>query len=302
MAQTFLNTATQAGNFEDLVNYIYKISYDQTPFANAIGSVKAKSIAHDWMTQALRGAAANAQTEGFAPTMAAASQTVRVRRTNQVQILADDYSSSMTQDYIEKAGLGSGEGSEYDNQADLREMEVMKDLDRALLVSTIVTRDGDAPTAGQMDGALAWAPAGNRIDAGGAAITQDLYEGLTRTLWELTGQTTDLIVCGGFVRRGISTWTTQFKQHDMKDTKMTDTVETYRGDWGTQVVLPDPHITASSLLVTRKETIKKAYLRPIAHYELGRLGDRREGYVVMECTLEVRNPNLVGRITNLQSS
>ena len=91
MAQTWINTATQAGNFEDLVNYIYRISYDETPFANAIGSVKAKAIAHDWMTQALRGAAANAQTEGFAPTMAAASQTVRVRRTNQVQILADDY-------------------------------------------------------------------------------------------------------------------------------------------------------------------------------------------------------------------
>ena len=208
----------------------------------------------------------------------------------------------MTQDYIEKAGLGSGQGSEYDEQADLREMEVMKDLDRALLVSTIVTRDGDVPTAGAMDGILAWSPAGNRVDAGGASISQDLYEGLTRTIWELTGQTTDLITCGGFVRRGISTWTTQFKQHDMKDTKMTDTVETYRGDWGTQVVLPDPHITASSLSLTRKETVKKAYLRPIAHYELGRLGDRREGYVVMECTLEVRNPNLVGRITNLQSS
>ena len=46
MAQTFLVTNVQAGNFEDLVNYIWRISFEQAPFANAIGSVRAKAINH----------------------------------------------------------------------------------------------------------------------------------------------------------------------------------------------------------------------------------------------------------------
>ena len=253
----------------------------------------------EWMTQALRAAASNAQAEGFTPTMAAASQTVRVRRANQVQILADDYSVSFTQEYVDKAGLG--QSSEFDEQSNLRELEVMKDADRALLVSTTVTRDGDAGTASQMDGALAWAPSagGFRMDGQGAALSKDTFEELSHTIWQNSGQTADLIVCAGKVRGQISTWTTQFKQHDTKDTTLVDTVETYRGDWGTQVVLPDPHMTTTSLLLCRKEYLKKAYLRPIAHYELGQTIDGRQGYVVMEVTLEAQNPNTVGRITGL---
>src|SRR3990167_10814211 len=155
MAQTFLNTATQAGNFEDLVNYIHRISFEQTPFANAIGSVKAKAIKHEWMVQALRAAKSNTNAEGFTPSPAASNQTVRVRKENQVQIIADCYSSSFTQDYVDKAGLG--QSSEFDEQANLRELEVMKDADMALLIGTTTTRDADAGTASAMDGALAWA-------------------------------------------------------------------------------------------------------------------------------------------------
>jgi hypothetical protein len=297
MAQSFLNTGTQLGNFEDLVNFIYRISYDQAPFMNAIGTVKAKAIKHEWMTQALRAAAANAQAEGYTPSYAASNQTVRVRRDNQVQIIADELSVSYTQEYVDKAGLGSS--SEYEEQKDLRMLEISKDADLALLTNTKVTRDGDAGTAGQMDGALAWASGTLAKAAGGSALTQDLFEELSRAVWVLSGQTVDTIVCNGFQRRQISTWTTNFKEHMSKDTTLTDTVETYRGDWGTQVVLPDPHMTESAILAFRKEYVKKAYLRPLAHYELGQTIDGRRGYVVTEVTLEVRNPNTVAKITGL---
>lgn len=302
MAQTFLNTGTQAGNFEDLVNYIYRVSYALAPFMNAIGSVKAKAITHEWMTQSLRAGASNQQTEGFTPSFAASNQTVRVRRVNRVQIIADEYSSSYTQEFVDKAGLG--QGSEYDEQANLRELEVMKDADFELLRSTAVARDADAGTAGEMDGALAWAPstiAGHRVTASGL-LTQDLFETLSRTIYETSGESADLIVVPGFQRRQISTWTTNYKQVDHKDTTFTDTVEAYRGDYGTQIVLHDLHMPSDSLLLCRKEYMKKAFLRPVKHYELGQTIDGRQGYVVMEVTLEARNPNTVGRITGLQAS
>jgi len=295
MAQSFLNTGTQAGNFEDLVNYIWRISYSLAPMVNAIGSVKAKAINHEWMTQALRAGADNAQTEGFTPSYAAGNQTPRVRRSNQVQIIADEYSVSYTQEEVDKAGLGMS--SEFDEQASLREKEIMKDCDFEILRSTTVTRDGDAGTAGEMDGALAWAPAAHRLT--GTNFTQDLFEQLSRTINETSGESADLMVVPGVQRRKVSTWTTQFKEVYHKDTTFVDTVEMYRGDYGTQVVLHDLHMPTDSVLLFRKEYMKKAYLRPIRHYEIGQTIDGRRGYVVTEVTLECRNPNTVGRITGL---
>ena len=309
MAQSFLSTGIQAGNFEDLVDFVFKISYDQAPFLNAIGTVKAKAIKHEWMTQALRGAVANAQIEGFTPSFGSQTSAQgtgtgvarpRVRRSNQVQVIPDTITSSMTQEYVEKAGLGSG--SEYEAQKDLRMLEITKDADFALLTSTTITRDADAGTGGQMDGALAWATGVFAI-AGGSPppnLTQDLFENLSRIIYQNSGQSADTIVCSGVQRRMISTWTTPFKQHQMKDTEMVDTVETYRGDWGTQTVLPDFNLTPDTqILVFRKEYLKKAYLRPMAHYELGQTIDGRRGYVVTEVTLEARNPQTVGKITGL---
>lgn len=307
MSQAFVNTAVQAGNFEDLVNYIFKVSYDQAPFLNAIGTVKAKAIKHEWMTQALRSAASNAKAEGFTPSFgtqtsgqvdATGVARPRVRRSNQVQIIADTITASLTQEFVDKAGLG--EGSEYENQQSIRELEVMKDADLALLQSTTVTRDADAGTAPQMDGALAWATGSLAIaNSPSVSLTQDLYETLSRLIYQTSGQSADLIVVSGYQRRMISTWTTQFKQHMMKDTEMTDTVESYRGDWGTQIVLPDFQMSDTQLLTLRKEYVKKAFLRPIKAYELGQTVDARRGYVVMEVTLEARNPNTIGKITGL---
>ena len=301
MAQSFLVTNIQTGNFEDLVNYIWRVSFEQAPFANAIGSVKAKAINHEWMTQALRAAATNEQAEGFTPTFAAGNQTARVRRTNRVQIIADEYSVSHTQEFVDKAGLG--QSSEYDEQANLREIEILKDQDFELLRSVAVARNADDAVAGEMDGALEWAPAAHRIAVStGASLTQDVFERLSRLIWTTSGQTADLAVVAGFNRRQMSTWTFPYKQHESKDTTFVDTVEVYRGDWGSQVILPDPHITESSLLLCRKEYLKKAYLRPLAHYEIGQTIDGRRGYVVTEVTLEARNPNTIGRITGLTTS
>lgn len=296
--QSFLVTNIQLGNFEDLANFIQRISYGKAPFLNLIGTVKAKAITHDWMTQALRAAASNAAAEGFTPSFAAANNTARVRRTNQVQVLKQEFSVSNTQEYVDKAGLG--QSSEYEEQKDLKMIEITKDADFALIQSTIVSRDADAGTASQLRGLNSWA--GFNQDGTGTYLSQDMFEALTRQIWTSTGETTDNILVTGFQRRMVTTWTTNFKQFDMQGTNMIDTVETYRGDWGSQSVLADPHQTESTVTAFRAEFLKKAYLRPIAHYELGQTIDGRRGYVVMEVTLEARNPNTIGTITGLKTS
>lgn len=300
MSQTFLNTATQQANFEDLVNIIYRISNEEAPFLNKIGTTKARAIKHEWPTQAVRAAASNAAAEGFTPSFAASNITVRVRNNNQCQIVKQEFSVSLTQEEVDKAGLG--QSSEYDYQKQLKFVEIYKDADLALLSGTKVTRDADAGTAGQMDGAYAWVPAANTKDAAQSVLSQDMFNDLTRLIWALSGQKTDLIVVNGFQRRMISGWTVNYKRHDTEKTDLVDTVETYRGDWGTQVVLPDLQADTDKLLACKSMFLKKAYLRPAFHYELGQVADARKGYVGTELTLEVANPNSLGKIINLAQS
>ncbi len=297
MAQSFLNTGTQQANFEDLVDMIYRVSNEDAPFMNKIGTSKAKAINHEWPTQSVRAAAANAAAEGFTPSFAAGNITVRVRNGNQCQILKQEFSVSLTQEEVDKAGLG--QSSEYDYQKQLKFVEIYKDADLALLSSTKVTRSADAGTAGQMDGAYAWVPNANTKDGSQSLLSQDMFNDLTRLVWALSGQTTDLIIVNGYQRRMISGWTVNYKRHESKEVDLVDTVETYRGDWGTQVVLPDLQADPDKLLACKTSFLKKAYLRPAFHYEIGQTVDARRGYVGTELTLEVANPNSLGKIINL---
>ena len=297
MAQTFLNTGTQAGNFEDLVDFINRISNEETPFMSKIGTTKAKAIKHEWMTQATRAGASNNRAEGFTISPGATDITVRVRRSNQLQIIAQPFSVSNTQEEVDKAGLG--QSSEYENQKMLKFVEIKKDADFELIRSTTVTRDADAGTAGEMDGLLVWPTGGNAISAGGTILSQDLYNKLTQAIAEASGQSTDTILCAGTQRRIISTWTTAFKEHQMKDTTMTDTVEAYRGDYGTQMVMFDIQMATDQICAFKSSVLKKAMLRPAFHKEIGQITHGRQGYVGTELTLEVQNPNAVGKITSL---
>ena len=63
IANTF-QTFQAKGNREDLSDIIYNISPTDTPLLSAIGKEKATATLHEWQTDALAQAGANAQIEG----------------------------------------------------------------------------------------------------------------------------------------------------------------------------------------------------------------------------------------------
>ena len=297
MAQTFLVTNIQVGNFEDLANFITRISYDKTPFMSKAGRGKAKAIKHEWVTQALRAGATNERAEGYAPTFAAADQTPRVRRSNQVQFVANPFSVAGTQDSVDKSGLG--QGSEYEEQKELQFKQLSLDMDFELLRSVAVTRDADAGTAGEMDGLLAWAPAGNTRNANNDVLRQETYNAVCQAMAE-QGSDPDVVIAAGYQRRMISSWTQAFKSFELSGkTTLTDTVEIYKGDFGQQSVMYDKQMTPTDVVIFQSSYVKVAFLRPAFHTELGLDGDRRRGFVGSELTLEALNPNAIGRIQGL---
>ena len=300
MAQTFLVTNIQIGNREDLADFIQQIAYEETPFFSKCGRTQAKAILHEWMTESTRAGAANARAEGYTPTFDAADQTPRVRRTNPVQLLAVPFSVSGTQDAVDKAGIGVS--SEYDHQKDLKFKELAKDNDWSLLQETRATRDADAGTAGEMDGALLW-PAGtlNSVQTGSPLLTEDLYNSLAQVIYETSGKKATDVFCGGYQKRAITGWSTPIRRMADEKTK-TNSVMQYDGDWGSQSINHDINMPAAQLLIIEMSIAKVAFLRPVEHYELGRTRDIRSGYVLSELTLEIKNPNAIARFTGLATS
>lgn len=100
-AGTF-QTHQAIGNREDLADVIYDISPMEFPFMSRAARTKAKNTLHEWQTDALDAAAANAQIEGDDSAVNTAVPTVRLN--NKTQIFKKTVQVSGTQDAMDPAG------------------------------------------------------------------------------------------------------------------------------------------------------------------------------------------------------
>jgi len=98
-------TYTSIGNREDLSDVIYNISPTETPFMSSIGKTKATATYHEWQTDSLAAAAANAVVEGDTASDITISPTTRVG--NRTQISSKTIKISGTMEAINKAGRKS---------------------------------------------------------------------------------------------------------------------------------------------------------------------------------------------------
>lgn len=302
MAQTFYNPNTSGISlFEDLANFVKEVSYDQTQFLTRCGTAKATALTHSWTTQALRAAAANRRAGGYLPSYASSDVTATVKRNNQIQFMANPYSVEDSLDWIGRPGEGQQEP--YDRQTYLKKKELALDIDRGLFVETVVTRDDDAGTAGQMDGIYAWAT-GSRLIAqqGSPPLTEDLYGDLSQAIAEASGQTANEAYVNGNLKRSITNWGTPIRRMAEGKKTYTNSIGEYDGDFGTQRIIWDLHATAGYLLLCKMSEIKVAYGVPMKTVELGKTRDSRQGYVKTELTLEIQNPNTVGLMTGLSNA
>ncbi len=93
------------GQREDLTDVIYDISPTETPFMSSIGKTKATAVYHEWQTDSLAAAAANAAVEGADASTATLSPTTRVG--NRTQISQKTVGVTGTLQAVNKAGRKS---------------------------------------------------------------------------------------------------------------------------------------------------------------------------------------------------
>lgn len=309
MTNNAYNTFSGVGNREDLSDQIYNISPKETPFMAAIGKTTASAVLHEWQTDSLATAAANAQLEGDDIT-SFGSAAYTARPSNRCQISYKNCSVTGTQDAVNKAGRKK----EIVYQLVKRSNELKRDIEfvltnnqapvtgntttaRALrpLVSWITTND---IANGGSDGTTSAA----RTDGTQRALTESLVKQGLQAAWTAGGEP-DLIMVGPFNKTVVSGFTGNATRMDKsEDKRLTSSIDIYESDFGVHKIVAnrfsrerDCHLLDTSMWAV-------AYLRKMHTIDLAKTGDAEKGMVLAEYTLEARNEAASAAVFDLTTS
>lgn len=245
LTNTF-ETYDAVGNREDLQNVIYNISPTDTPFMSSIGTGTATFTKHEWQTDALAAAGANAQKEGDDSPSAALSATSRVF--NYTQISYKPVMVSGTQEKVIHAGVNS----ELAYQIAKAGKELKRDLELAMTGKTDAgAGSGNGASNRTSRGFESWTTTNNVYGSGGSNSSGDVTDGTQRVLTESllktemkncydAGGDPDLLIVGSFNKQKISGFTGNNTRMDMaEDKRLVTTIDVYVSDFGEVRVMAD---------------------------------------------------------------
>lgn len=309
VTNTFL-TFSAIGNREDLSDMIYDISPTDTPFTSRIGKTKAKGVLHEWQTDALAAAAANAQIEGNETTFAAITPTARV--SNRCQIMDKECIVSGTQEAVDKAGRKS----EMVREMLKRSKELKRDRE-FIMLNNQAPVTGNSTTARQLRPVNSWITtntsrgggAGADGDASNAAtdgdtraLTESLVKDVLRDAWTAGGEP-DVIMVGPYNKQVVSGFTAGATKFDKsEDKKLVAAIDIYASDFGDLKIVPNRFQRDRDCFILDMEHWKLAELRPTFTKDLAPTGDHTKGLMITECTLEACNEAASGIVADLTTS
>jgi hypothetical protein len=316
VANTLLTYAS-VGNREDLAPTIYNISPTDTPFLGMVNSNKATATKHEWQTDSLASAAANAQLEGDDFTYGAVSATSRV--SNYCQISSKTTVVSGTQDAVSK----SGRNKEMIYQLMKRGKELKRDMEFALLNNqTPVGSSANSATARALASLTSWYTTNVQRGVSGANATQaagtpttGATDGTQRALNEgyvkaglqaawTAGGDVDLIMCGPFNKTVISSFAGNITRTDnnSEDKKLNTAIDIYVSDFGSHKIVANRFSRDRDLHLLTTDLFAVSYLRPMKTIDLAQTGDAVKGAIIAEFTLECRNQSGSAIVADLTTS
>ncbi len=308
-ANTF-QTFAAFGNREDLSDVIYLIDPTDTPFLSGVPRTKAAAVLHEWQTDSLAAAAANAVIEGDDATTDATSATTRLSNSTQISDKVPRVSG--TQEAVNKAGRKS----EMSYQVAKVAQELKRDMEFILLANT-AENVGDATTARNLGSIGAWIDtntsngvSGTDGSLGNTARTdgtqRDMSEALLKAVLKLcwdNGGDPECIMVGSRNKQVISGFTgnaTRFK--GAEDNTLKASIDIYDSDFGQLQIIPNRFQRARDCLILQKNMWGVGYLRPFLLQDLAKTGDTERKQLLVEYTLESRNEAASGAVWDLNTA
>jgi hypothetical protein len=297
MAQaTAFKTYDANRNREDLADVIYMISPVDTPFISNVAKVQAKATLHEWSTDALAAAAANAKIEGADFSYTLPTATTRV--TNNTQILQKTFEVSATQEAVDKAGVQS----EFARQLGKATKELANDVEYAMFNGT--GNSGASGTARALKGIMSFLATNVETGSGTGtqALTETMLNDLLQTIY-VSGGNPDWILCGPKQKRVISSFATNVTRNVNASAKeQVNVIEVYESDFGRLSIDISRYIASDQVAVLQKDMWAVAELRPTQQVEPAKTSDGEKGVVLTELTLQARNEASSGKITQLTTA
>jgi hypothetical protein len=312
------------GNREDLENAIYRITPQETPFVQMIGTTKVEAVRHDWQTDVLATPAANAQIEGDDYAYAAVTPTKRVA--NFTQISWKDVIVTETQDAVQKAGRDT----ELGYQLAKKSIELKKDIEFACLSNTASVA-GDDTTARVSGGFPAWLTTNADRGTGGAnggfsantglvaaatngtqrAWTKLLLDNVIQNTYQSGGNPT-IIMVSPYNKRVFSSFMSDANvapfRRPVADSKKQGVIlaaaDVYQSDFGELDVVPN-RVMSTSAAVSRNvfiidtSKVSRGVLRPMKQDIPAKTGDANKRVIKTEWTLVVRNEAAHGVVADV---
>lgn len=313
---TQFRTYAAVGMREDLSDVIYNISPTDTPFMSTIGKTKATAVYHEWQTDSLAAAAANAAVEGADASTATLSATVRVG--NRTQISQKTIGVTGTLEAVNKAGRKS----EMAYQLAKASSEIKRDMEFTLLNNTVQSNGTAGSTARVLGGLQTWLATNGDFGSGGSAGasgTTARTNGTNRTFSETELKTVikEVFESGGSPKvlmvtpahkQTVSAFAGIAAQRFMAPADAPTTIigaaDVYLSDFGSVSVVPNRFMVSGNsanevAFVLDPEYAAVAYLRPFQTVDLAKVGDSDKTQLLVEYTLEVKNEAAHGIIADL---
>ena len=313
---TQFRTYAAVGMREDLSDVIYNISPTDTPFMSTIGKTKATAVYHEWQTDSLAAAAANAAVEGADASTATLSATVRVG--NRTQISQKTIGVTGTLEAVNKAGRKS----EMAYQLAKASSEIKRDMEFTLLNNTVQANGTAGSTARVLGGLQTWLATNGDFGSGGSAGasgTTARTNGTNRTFSEAELKTVikEVFESGGSPKvlmvtpahkQTVSAFAGIAAQRFMAPADAPTTIigaaDVYLSDFGSVSCVPNRFLLSGNsandvAFVLDPEYAAVAYLRPFQTVDLAKVGDSDKTQLLVEYTLEVKNEAAHGIIADL---
>ena len=316
MAQPTSTFATNdmTGIREDLTDVIYNISPVETPFLSSVAHTEATSILHEWQTDSLAAAAANAAIEGDDAPQTAGTATIRL--TNRTQISTKDARVTGSGRAVDTAGRAD----ELDYQVLKRGRELKRDMETALLANKVKVTGNDT-LARELAGIESWiatntSKAGDGTDPTAADGTDARNDGTQRVFLETMlkevvreaaeeGGMPGVIMGGSFNRQKVSGFTgnsTGFQKAE--DKTLHATFDIYESDFGQLNVVFNRFQRSRSALILQMDMWAVPFLpgRNMVTFDIAKTGDSDAKQILSEYTLEARNEKSSGIVADLTTS
>lgn len=273
---------------EDLIDIITDVSPDSNPLMTMLGRTKASQPLHQWLEDYIaRPTTVTSSVEGAAATYADLAQPER--RTNWTNIVSQTFRVSGTQQAVDHAGMGDP----YDYQA-AKALTNWKNQAELTIVRGALA-SGSSGIARVMAGLDSVITSHYTARLSGSSLSETEFNDAVKEVWNDVGSSDvfDMVLVPFALKQRISQFTAgSTKTVDASDKRLTRPVDVYESDGGIVRIFAHKDVRASAatpgptFLGIKEDKYKVAYLRDPKREELAKDGDRRNGQIVGEFTLE----------------